>query len=379
MATQKELRAASLTLDRLLLSQSAQELVDIDHGIDALQQQIADIMLNLITAQRRRADASMHHDQLQQHVRSQEREISPFSACPEDLLRTIFCSLAADPDTMWPAPTPSSVIGLGTWNGDRAKAPFTLAAVSRRWRSAALTCRRMWDYVGITSLANSGDRVICFVAHVELVLARSGASPLDILFERLDDSTLPAYTDLLTALYANISRWRRFYIHCLQDFPNLLYFFRGPAPLLENICVICDLFGPVDWPTSFSETLAECSRLQALHIYNAPCGVDTLRHRFPMLQNVHITHRDMPPPLFWGSFSHASNLRSLTLDIADASAVGVPPECTLPSLLMLVLFNDAVRLAVVFPAIFGLKNTLFDWSLAFRPGRPLVYSTSSPS
>jgi len=65
-----------------------------------------------------------------------------------------------------------------------AEAPFTIAAVCRRWRSIALATSALWSYLGFPGTFPLN---VHHVARASMLCKRSGGSPVDIVFRWSSD------------------------------------------------------------------------------------------------------------------------------------------------------------------------------------------------
>jgi len=129
---------------------------------------------------------------------------------PDELLAEIFSYRCAGPDDY------NDMQVLQT-NRERARAPFIVAAVCRRWRDVALGHAVLWHYLPIPVVKRSAnwDSASCarMGHYVRLVLDRSREHPIDVIFCYLRGShgMVGAMDQLVfLALEEHAHRWRRF-------------------------------------------------------------------------------------------------------------------------------------------------------------------------
>ncbi|KZV82449.1 hypothetical protein EXIGLDRAFT_843698 [Exidia glandulosa HHB12029] len=340
--TTNELKMLRLQTESNALTAVEHDLLDVDSRIAVLEQQITDLTLLLGTARDWRTDVASRRDILRERLAATRRVVSPFSACPEDILRLVFAERARESDAKW------TTLGTGTFNKARAQAPFIIAAVCRDWRRVALTTPMIWSYVGVPCFI--GDS-LPLVAVTRTVIERSCAAPLDILFEDMDDLECKAYTQILDLLFPHLHRWRRVELwSCLSDAPFTSYL-RGNATLLEELCV--DQIDTSDqWAADPAPFLVGATHLRTVRLRNSSLILDT--RSLPSLQSLMIkTTSTMPSTAFWTFFGSTNELTSLVLDLNDWSTVvsGMPNIVEFPKLTRLHLHSYATSILVHYPTL----------------------------
>ncbi|KZV91105.1 hypothetical protein EXIGLDRAFT_770170 [Exidia glandulosa HHB12029] len=286
--TINELKMLRLQTESNALSAAEHDLLDVDSRIAVLEQQIADLTLSLGAARDWRTDVASRRDILRERRAATQRAISPFTACPEDILRLIFAERAREPDTEW------ITLGTGTFNKARAHAPFITAAVCQDWRRVTLDTPSIWSYVGVPQLV--GD-VKQFVSMTRTVIERSCAAPLDILLENMGDGGREYCTDVLDLLFPHLHRWRRVELYSTLRDPQLDRYLRGNAALLEEICVY-EVLGSERWVADPAPFLVGATHLRTVRVVNSSLVLDT--RSLPNLRSLIIEMTAaMPSTSFW--------------------------------------------------------------------------------
>ena len=159
-------------------------------------------------------------------------------ALPDELLVEIFSYGSSGPDDY------SDVNAIAP-NERRARSPFQRAAVSRQWRTAALSASPLWHYLlipqtSIWSNHDTGTRMV--LEYTELVLERSRSFPIDIAFQFIQSSpaVARAISPIFEALRRNQQRWRRFLarIHGRRAVNGVLRCLAGPTPQLRTVQIV---------------------------------------------------------------------------------------------------------------------------------------------
>lgn len=343
MTTPSELRALRLQSDERALSDVERELADVHARIASFEQQRGDLEQAARVADDWRVQLESRHEELCNSVNAQRRLASPFAHFPDDILREIFMQQALEPDELW------RTLGEGYFNKRRARAPFAVSGVSRSWRTVALSAPRIWDYAGVPSLdannqANQASRI-------RVVIARSTASPLDIVFNTVLHSLEEAYTEILELLYPHAHRWRRFEWRSVTPCQFLLPFFRAPVPSLEEFYISCRRERP-PWPQHTAPYLSRASKLRSIVIWYASISPAGVQPR-PLLAHVDFRALGAPPThCVWGSFASANTLKTLSLGWDHGFAVmDAPQSIVLPCLRRFDLYDGAVTLLVQHPTL----------------------------
>lgn len=151
---------------------------------------------------------------------------SPTSKLPAEVLSQVFACLRAPEiptqhyplEDMWP-----------TLNESLA----TVSLVCRYWRQAAIGAKELWTHIAAVDLPDFKRLRLMF----ELFLARSGPYPLSLTIPRGDDYDHYSYTFAVMEPF----------VHRLQTLtvgqpgvdPSEYQFFSRPAPLLEELKMVC--------------------------------------------------------------------------------------------------------------------------------------------
>ena len=127
------------------------------------------------------------------------------NACPEELFAEIFSYCCAGPDDC----VDSQVFRT---NPQRARAPFIVAAVCRRWREIILNHAALWHYIAIPDVEDNQRLLRRLHSYVNTVLDRSRGASIDIIFHYLNASRarLADMEPIFAALEQSSLRWRRF-------------------------------------------------------------------------------------------------------------------------------------------------------------------------
>ncbi|KAJ7360978.1 hypothetical protein DFH08DRAFT_732498 [Mycena albidolilacea] len=154
--------------------------------------------------------------------------LSPLRRIPPEILAHIFLlSLPSISDTR-----------NEPWDIYLERSPWVLTHVSRRWRAVALASPALWCRIIIRSTDISDDSEICSLPMLAAQLARSGKSPLEIIFDYEtfnDKSGGDVAQEALQTLARHSARWKILRITASQFMQ--LSSVRGWLPLLEHLSV----------------------------------------------------------------------------------------------------------------------------------------------
>ncbi|KAH7096920.1 hypothetical protein BKA62DRAFT_718088 [Auriculariales sp. MPI-PUGE-AT-0066] len=159
---------------------------------------------------------------------------------PDDVILSIFDALAGPARISWPK---------DEYDVQRAKAPYRLASVCRRWRNLALGTSALWTYFGFPhGVADQKGHLI----RLDDLISRSSQAAIDVLFigRHMDEYGQDALY-IFRALYDLAPRWRTVQLHVfyLYSFGQKLEIPR--APRLTRLC----LKTPQTGKLKFSSTL----------------------------------------------------------------------------------------------------------------------------
>ncbi|KAH7091725.1 hypothetical protein BKA62DRAFT_724252 [Auriculariales sp. MPI-PUGE-AT-0066] len=114
---------------------------------------------------------------------------------PDDVLSHIFDAIARDEPLPWPN---------AVYDQQRARLPFVLAAICRRWRDLARDTSSLWTYFGFPSDPSSGG-LDAQLERLCLLRSLSKSQPVDVIIE---PSKRQYQSQIINALDSLGSRWR---------------------------------------------------------------------------------------------------------------------------------------------------------------------------
>ncbi|EJD47459.1 hypothetical protein AURDEDRAFT_123408 [Auricularia subglabra TFB-10046 SS5] len=247
---------------------------------------------------------------------------------PVELLRAVFEAATLEPDPMWSLLVPQEQEVDVSYNSGRARTPFCMAAVCRRWRATAIETPAIWCYVAVPTLRKASTSLLPhYKARIDTLLTRSKARPIDVLLE-WDDHTAPwldpdmgVYREIIASVGMHASRWSRV-ILTLPTGINLdtLEFLRSPTPQLEDLSLVAGDGDMAPWE-DLPDFLPQCPRLKGLFItaiFLYP------RSPWASLVNAGITVTDQPMEVIWHTLSMMPALQELEI------VFQVPEDLTLP-------------------------------------------------
>ncbi|KZV86394.1 hypothetical protein EXIGLDRAFT_225744 [Exidia glandulosa HHB12029] len=234
--------------------------------------------------------ATLDHD-----LDNMRRKLSPIRTLPQDVLAHLFL-LEFD----------SLIEKFARAMGSQNRPPkssldfardfaFTVAAVSREWRTVALNTANLWTVISLeledfVKLDDDDEgewhtRTNAWKSHVDMCLVRSRTAPLYIcLYEQTDDDSpnindvkFAPYRAIMGKLLETASRWKVFYArirHCLGGNSYVPLNFQAPTPLLERFMLCEDVYMPEE-RQAFSDPsmpvrfLPRAPRLRVLHFPNS--------------------------------------------------------------------------------------------------------------
>ncbi|KAH7096733.1 hypothetical protein BKA62DRAFT_760421 [Auriculariales sp. MPI-PUGE-AT-0066] len=165
-----------------------------------------------------------------------ERRRRYMNTFPVELLRAILIeTVALSPEEIWP------VLGDGlTFDRERAKLPFIVAAVSQRWRSLALATSEIWHYLAVP-VPSQEPRAVFILHRVKTVLKRSRYVDIALHWcDGADYNVCPYSSRIVAELAKYLFKWRTFqftmpFRATTQSYMDV---FRGPAPYLQRFYIL---------------------------------------------------------------------------------------------------------------------------------------------
>ena len=180
-----------------------------------------------------------------------------FNAAPDDVLLLIFREVIAAHD-VWNT-------GSMRYEPERAKAPFSLAGVCRRWRQLALSTSVLWTYFGLPKFA---DTTPAHLDRIVLLTWLSQQSSIDVVVDwssHVDHA--PHRLQILNAIGSLAARFRRVeWAAAHESYGAALEGLHGSTSRLTRLCVRSPTTG--DTPQSVGSPelsyLPHAPRLQRL-------------------------------------------------------------------------------------------------------------------
>ncbi|EJD51012.1 hypothetical protein AURDEDRAFT_121450 [Auricularia subglabra TFB-10046 SS5] len=202
---------------------------------------------------------------------------------PTELLRCVFLLLVRsyEPDTLWDH--------RGLFNADRARVPFLLSAVSRRFRELARGYPALWTYAGVPSLdVRPRNRKTGHInlLRVKQILSLSKNMPLDVLvpwgLERPWSCGNEWHRRIIDTLSLFAHRFRRVVISFPQkgDLDPPLSMFSRSMPMLEELTITASS-NDAGWRPGL-KYLEFCPRLRVLRsensnvVFSSQCAITSL-------------------------------------------------------------------------------------------------------
>lgn len=223
----QEARRERIRLDQDALAHTKDCMRDLRRAKDEAQQTLAALAMELEQLERRQASLESSLGE----ARAAYQRTLWSGALSLDVMSCIFDELCNGDDALW------TTFGCGSYNVQRARSPFALAAVCSRWRKLALSTSTLWTYIGGRHECVSGADV----KHVRLLLLRSKSAPLDVLL-RWSHCKATTYLEHMQAILSAIdsARIRRFELWLPAEVPRepTMDIFKAPTPLLTHLCII---------------------------------------------------------------------------------------------------------------------------------------------
>ncbi|KAJ7881350.1 hypothetical protein B0H14DRAFT_2499788 [Mycena olivaceomarginata] len=137
----------------------------VDAQLEILRAREADFQKILDDMQRLKDSVSVEKRELEVKRKELHRERQPINWLPAELLIHIFLTFTDDADSGTSHDPPEVY----------HRAPVIISHVSSSWRSISLATSQMWSRISVQSVAWNARPIVAF-------LARSGSTPLDIIF-----------------------------------------------------------------------------------------------------------------------------------------------------------------------------------------------------
>lgn len=288
-------------------------------ALTAAQESLSLIEVELDDVKTRRASLVQNVMETRHRLRPR-----PMDAFPLELLRLIFLELSAPPKNLWPNE------GHGTVDLERARRPFHLAGVCRRWRDLALAIPTLWSYIGVPSPGLQPERRSYYYLYwVTTLLDRSKPAPLDICLPWAGDPPWEneSYSDrLMDTLAEHSLRWRHFEFALPRRWldADMMSQFRRPTPLLETFYLTgrsSETEG-LEWDaeTSIPRYLPACSRLA--HFRSDYTNVLYAVPRPPLacIRTIQVTIKKFPCRVLWDILRGAPALELLRMAFVGDNA-----------------------------------------------------------
>ena len=305
--------SSSPCIEKLLASNeppSDTERVAISDENGQLRSQIAELNTRISRAEASLKQLQTAEAALEAQLAVRVRILNPISTLPTDILCEVFAR-CAEPDDL---PTlRGRFSGLFT---SHEKAPWLLAAVSKRWRTAAIAFSQLWSHIAIDLDNLSLDLRLkphdLYYNRLLLRLQRSQQYPLS-LYLMSETASFGEFPDIVHVLSETSHRWKHLLLRGQlpllqslfdQELPLLLLqtihidvydapvntlrssLFRN-APSLAHLTVPADVLLHFEWPTS---QITVCTIFTAIRAIPDSRVCSVIR-QFPRLQALDLTYR----------------------------------------------------------------------------------------
>jgi len=344
--SQDDIRRAGIRVDEDVLDRLTGQLHALQHTRQQIMAAILQSQAALDAVEHELRDTVQRRDDLQATVRRKRTALvrRPFMELPMDPLHCIYEHLAAAhmADGEWVEVVP---LGKRKLNRDRVTAAYTVAAVCRHWRVAALALPALWSYIGVGCFPSASAKAAKWArlaAGVRTLLVRSKAAPLDIFLDWHDaddvNNANAQYDTVLDHLSEHAARWRSFELRCIRVGVPLQWLdvFRAPTPLLEELSILSQQDSEMPWKSPYPRYLPVAPKLHSLYIEHCPL-ISTAG--LPALAVLDIWLTTLPAERAWDILLGCPSLQSLLLGCrpldlgrgppGDVDAVALPALQTL--------------------------------------------------
>ncbi|EJD37564.1 hypothetical protein AURDEDRAFT_129377 [Auricularia subglabra TFB-10046 SS5] len=260
---------------------------------------------------------------IQTAISDLQRRLDPriMQSFPDELLSAVFELLCAARSTR----LYTGFRYISSYDHARAKTPFILASICRRWRYLALDTARLWTYVGLES--NSAiSHWRCTSHYFALCFTRSRNEPLDICLDlgRTPDHHWRQLSQVLGFAAHASAQWRTMMCrlpgaliieHCYPA--ELHQLFLSETPLLEELFLCIDnTTAAWPWQISLPGYLPHCPHLRAMRTRG--CHIVYTAPHAPLNALVHLELRaGLPLAVIWHLLELAPALEYLDLQITS--------------------------------------------------------------
>ena len=186
-----------------------------------------DARLRINLAQCLVRDACSKKDQLEERITRLRAPFHPVRRIPPEVLGQIFEACLPD-YAAWEPPTTAA---------QRRRIPFSLAAVCRLWRTAALIHPRIWSYIDVDMYRIDDGNVGWYKSQLRFLLGRAGVVPLQILLvsrKKDQDCDMQSRRFLESEILPLLTRCEVLFVvlHLVRDLLPVL--FAQSMPLLHH-------------------------------------------------------------------------------------------------------------------------------------------------
>ena len=347
-----EFEREQLGIDETVLACLADQHEGLERAEKSAEAALQAAQVALISVKQQRAAVMMRFGELRRSVL--QRRSAPVMQSvlhvPE-LLRTIFVAFADDKTFQ--------ELNLDGFDRPSVRRPFQLAAVSRWWRSVALSTPIIWSSISMPVPTNNASQKPITGAkflrnYLQTVLQRSRSHPLSIVLEWKDSVPLTECQfaeSLLSVLSTHASRWRCVALSLpgSEMSPALDLAFRYPTPLLESVDValpnLASFSGNMTMPPRH---LPHCPALRKLiSVYGVIPYTDTDSEVLSNLteMSMAVTENVLPATL-WALSQRSPNLQKLSIFVQsewpDEFQRAPPAQLVLAHLSELIFAEEAV-------------------------------------
>lgn len=256
---------------------------------------------------------------------------------PLEIMQAIFLEASSLEHDLWPAG--DRPVRKITYDPTDASTPFSIASVSRRWRTLALATPDIWTCITVGSFGSDGSTCL---ERVEAMLSRSKERRICIMvcWASEDWDASAYYEKILDSLAEHAHRWRRVSLFFAHDTPeSALDFLHRPMGYLEDLVISSDSSAVLDWssPSKCLPLYPSLRRLDNNVLFSIP------RQPLTKLIYLYLIHDGGSPIDIWAVLRLAPSLVDLRIEVLTVVrdwSTGPPPTVTLPVLRSLGLYGQ---------------------------------------